>query len=491
MAADERLIFVDGCWRMGGGGLADATSPSTGKVFATVSQADGADVDQAVRSAREAASSWAARSAFERSALLGDVAVIVRDRREQMAAALSEDQGKPLASEARDEVDELVKYFEMASQDAVRLHGELMPSVSAERRALTMRVPLGVVGVVTPWNWPYTMTAELVAPALAAGNAVVWVPAPTTSACSGLLAAAIVDAGLPRGVFSFLPGPGPVVGAALVGHPGVDGVGFIGSVATGQEVARRSAGKAQILELGGNGPMVVLEDADMELATDAALEAGYLCAGQSCTAGERFLVHARVRREFVERVVAATAERVRLGDPFDPATTMGPLNNEPTAKKFDRHVSQAVSAGARICCGGRRSTDFPTSLYAEATVIDGVTPEMVIASEETFGPVVPVIEVGSATDALELTNRSPYGLTASVFTEDLERGLAFAESARAGWVNVNASTNYWEPHLPFGGRSGSVSGRGRVGGRSVLDAFTEPKTVILPAPRLQGRSGLI
>ena len=205
MPADERLIFVDGCWRSGGGGLADATSPSSGKVFATLSQADGADVDHAVRSAREAATSWAARSAFERSAVLSEVAAIVRHRRQQMAAALSEDQGKPLASEARDEVDELVKYFEMASQDAVRVHGELMPSVSAGRRALTMRVPLGVVGVVTPWNWPYTMMAELVAPALAAGNTVVWVPAPTTAACSGQLAAALVDAGLPRGVFNFLP----------------------------------------------------------------------------------------------------------------------------------------------------------------------------------------------------------------------------------------------------------------------------------------------
>ena len=166
-------------------------------------------------------SSWAARSAFERSAVLGEVAAIVRHRRQQLAAALTEDQGKPLASEARDEVDELLKYFEMASQDAVRLHGELAPSVSAERRALMMRVPLGVVGVVTPWNWPYTMMAELVAPALAAGNAVMWVPAPTTSACSSLLAAAIVDAGLAQRRLQFSPRCGAVVGAAVVGHPGV------------------------------------------------------------------------------------------------------------------------------------------------------------------------------------------------------------------------------------------------------------------------------
>jgi succinate-semialdehyde dehydrogenase/glutarate-semialdehyde dehydrogenase len=263
----------------------------------------------------------------------------------------------------------------------------------------------------------------------------------------------------------------------------VAGVGFVGSVETGGLVAARAAGKAQLLELGGNGPMVVLADADLELAAEAALEAAYLCAGQSCTAGERFLVHAAVRAEFVERVVAATKEHVRLGDPFAPETTMGPLNNEATAAKFDRHISGALAAGARVCCGGRRAAGFPTALYAEPTVLDGVTPGMAIEREETFGPVVPVVEVASAAQALELTNASPYGLTAAVFTRDLERGLAFAERARAGWVNINASTNLWESHLPFGGRSGSVSGSGRVGGRYPMESFTEPKTVVYPAPQ--------
>jgi succinate-semialdehyde dehydrogenase/glutarate-semialdehyde dehydrogenase len=331
------------------------------------------------------------------------------------------------------------------------------------------------------------MGAEVFAPALAAGNTVVWVPAPTTTACSALLVEvlgeALAAAGAPAGVFNFVPGPGPVVGDAVVGHGLVAGVGFVGSVATGALVASRAAGKSQLLELGGNGPMVVLEDADLELATEAALEAAYMCAGQSCTAGERFLVHAQVRAEFVERVVAATKAGVRLGDPFDAATTMGPLNNEPTAAKFDAHVADAVGRGARICAGGRRAPGMPTQLYAEATVLDGVTPDMLIAREETFAPVVPVVEVSSMAEALELTNASPFGLTAAVFTRDLERGLAFADAARAGWVNINASTNIWETHLPFGGRAGSVSGRGRVGGRFVLEAFTEPKTVLYPAPR--------
>ena len=482
----EHLLYVGGGWRHGGGGTAEAASPSTGKTFALVAVADRADVDAAVTAAHEAFAGWSALSPFDRAAACEAIATGIANRRDELARALTEDQGKPLAAEAYDEVDELAVYFTMAAEDAKRMAGSLPGSTSAERRVLCSRVPLGVVGVVSPWNWPYTMGAEIFAPALAAGNPVVWVPAPTTTACCGLLTEVVAQASLPAGVFNFVSGPGPIVGDAVVAHPLVAGVGFVGSVETGRSVSVRAAGKTQLLELGGNGPMVILDDADLDLATEAALEAAYLCAGQSCTAGERFLVDATVRAEFVDRVVAATKDRIRLGDPFDPATTMGPLNNQPNADKFARHVGTAVAAGARSCYGGSIAEGFPTTLFAEPTVLDGVTLDMEVAREETFGPVVPVIEVSSAAEALELTNASPFGLTAAVFTGDLERGLAFAEQARAGWVNINASTNLWESHLPFGGRSGSVSGRGRVGGRFAMEAFTEPKTILYPRPHLGG-----
>jgi acyl-CoA reductase-like NAD-dependent aldehyde dehydrogenase len=487
----EHLLYIDGAWRGGGAGTADAVSPATGETFATVAVADPADVDDAVRAAAAAWPAWAGTSAFDRARWCEQVIAGIGRRREELARALTLDQGKPLVAEAFDEVDELAEYFRMAGEDAKRRAGGLPESVSAGRRILVERVPLGVIGVVSPWNWPYTMGAEVFAPALAAGNTVVWVPAPSTTACCALLAEVIAEASHradappgARGAFNFVSGPGPVVGDALVGHPGVAGVGFVGSVETGAKIAMRAAGKTQLLELGGNGPMVILEDADLELAASAALEAAFLCAGQSCTAGERFLVHAAVRAEFTERVVAAAKASIRLGDPFDPQTTMGPLNNEATAAKFDRHVADAVAGGARVCHGGRRAGGYPTALYAEPTVLDGVTPGMAIEREETFGPVVPVVEVRSAAEALELTNASPFGLTAAVFTEDLQRGLAFAEQARAGWVNINASTNLWESHLPFGGRAGSVSGTGRVGGSYPMDTFTEPKTITFPAPRL-------
>src|SRR6202050_1165004 len=479
----EYLLYIDGAWRSGGAGSAAAVSPSSGETFATVAVASPVDGHHAAGRAGAAGPEWAGASAFERAGWFGKVIAGIGARREELARALTLDQGKPLA-EAFDEVDELGEYFRMAAEDAKRRAGALPASVSADRRILTLRVPLGVIGVVSPWNWPYTMGAEVFAPAIAAGNTVVWVPAPSTTACCAILAEVIADTGMPAGVFNFVPGPGPVVGDALVGHPGVVGVGFVGSVKTGASVAARAAGKAQLLELGGNGPMVILEDADLELAAAAALEAAYLCAGQSCTAGERFLVEASVAAAFTEGGGAATRAQVRLGDPFAAGTTMGPLNNEPTAAKFDRHVADAVAGGARICCGGHRADGFATRLFAEPTVLDGVTPGMAIEREETFGPVVPVVEVRSAAEALELTNASPFGLTAAVVTGDLDRGLAFAERASAGWVNINASTNLWESHLPFGGRAGSVSGRGRVGGAYPMDTFTEPKTVTFPVPTL-------
>jgi succinate-semialdehyde dehydrogenase/glutarate-semialdehyde dehydrogenase len=225
--------------------------------------------------------------------------------------------------------------------------------------------------------------------------------------------------------------------------------------------------------------MVVLDDADLEGAAQASLAASFLCAGQSCTAGELFLVQESVHDDFVERLRAATERSVRLGDPFAEETTMGPLNNESTAVKMDEHVADALERGAQLVTGGARAAGFPTDLYWQPTVLAEVTEEMDVAREETFGPVVPVTRIRSDEDALRIANSSPYGLLTAVWTRDLARGLRFAEAVDAGWVNVNESTNYWESHLPFGGRAGKSSGVGRVGGGHVLEAFSEPKTVVL------------
>jgi succinate-semialdehyde dehydrogenase/glutarate-semialdehyde dehydrogenase len=225
--------------------------------------------------------------------------------------------------------------------------------------------------------------------------------------------------------------------------------------------------------------VVVLEDADIDLAAEATVAACFLCAGQSCTAGERLLVHRDVREEFVAKLARLVAERVLLGDPFVEATTMGPLNNEGVAAKMDEHVADALERGARVMHGGERADGFPTDLYWQPTVLDGVPPDSLVATEETFGPVAPVVAIDSLEQAIELANASPYGLLSAIFTGDLAKGLRYADSVRTGWVNVNESSNYWETHLPFGGRAGSASGIGRVGGSAPMEAFTELQTVVL------------
>jgi acyl-CoA reductase-like NAD-dependent aldehyde dehydrogenase len=473
-------MYVGGAWvESDSGARMEATSPATGETIGSVPEGTRADAARAIVAANAAAREWAARSAFERAHACERVAAIIEERRDDLARTLALDQGKPLKAEAYDEVDELVEYWRMAAADARRLEGLMPPSVDASKRVLAYRVPRGVVGVITPWNWPYTMAAEVMAPALASGNTVVWGPATSTSICAVKLAQCVVDAEFPAGAFNLVTGPGAVVGDEIATNPGTHAIGFVGSIATGYRVAERAAGKALLLEMGGNGPLVILDDADLDRAVDATLVASFLCAGQSCTAGERILVHEQLHDEYLDRLTTAVGREIRLGDPFADETTMGPLNNEGTAAKMDDHVGDAVDRGAVLVAGGARSKGFPTDLYYEATVLDQVSDEMQVARDETFGPVVPISTIRSEDDALAVIDSSPYGLLTSVFTEDLGRGLRFAEAARAGWVNINESTNYWESHLPFGGRAGSQSGIGRVGGRFSMETFTELKTVVV------------
>jgi acyl-CoA reductase-like NAD-dependent aldehyde dehydrogenase len=473
-----RGMFVGGAWAPAETGETfTAESPATGEQIGDVPYGGRADALRAIVAANGAANGWARLTAFERAALMHRVGDEIERRRDELARILTLDQGKPL-HESRDEVEELVAYWRNAAEDGKRLEGRLANSFTPGKRVLLVRRPRGVIGVITPWNWPYTMPAELIAPALASGNTVVWTPASTTAVCATLLAECIVEADLPAGAFNFVTGPGSVVGDEIARNPGTHGVGFIGSTETGRKVAEAAAGKAAVLELGGNGPVVVMDDADLELAAEAAVTACFLCAGQSCTAGERLLVHRAVREEYVA-LLREKAQRVVLGDPFAEETTMGPLNNEGVAEKMDEHVADALERGAEVVHGGERADGFPTRLYWQATVLDGVPADSRVATEETFGPVAPVVEIASLDEAISLANASPYGLLSAIFTRDLAAGLRYADEVKTGWVNINDSSNYWEAHLPFGGRSGTASGIGRVGGTAPMESFTELQTVVV------------
>ncbi len=479
IAGSVKKMFIDGKWvESESGKLFDAESPATGEVIAQVPEGTRADAQRAVEAAHRAKREMARLQGFERARRLHRVAEAIEKRGDDIARLLTLDQGKPLKAEAMGEVSEAVEYFRIAAEDIKRLEGRVLPSASPTKLVLARHYPRGAYGVITPWNWPLTMAAELIAPALAAGNTVVWTPASSTSVISIALMECIAEADFPTGAVNLVTGPGAEVGDEVAGHPLIDGVGFVGSTETGASVARRAAGKHVMLELGGNGPQVVFADADIGKAVEGAIVGCYLCAGQSCTAGERILVEESVRDEFVARLADA-ARALRLGDPFDEATTLGPLNNEGVATKMDQHVADALKHGAKLVLGGERAKGFPTRLYYHATILDGVEPDMRVSREETFGPIAPIIKFRDEKHALELANDSPYGLLGAVYTKDLSRALRFADQLETGWVNVNESTNYWEAHLPFGGRAGKKSGIGRVGGRFALEQMTDLKTIVI------------
>ena len=473
-------MFIDGEWRDAtSGATVEATSPATGESLGPVADGDRADARLAIAAANAAFSSWGARTGFERAEFLHRAADVMERRAEELARMLALDQGKPLKAEAQVEVGELIEFFRNAAEDGKRLEGSIPESAAPGRRVLLIRRPLGVLGLITPWNWPYTMPAEVLAPALACGNAVVWTPAPSTAVCSGLLAECIAEADFPPGVFNFVLGPGPEVGDELAVSPGTHAVAFTGSTETGLIVSRQAAGKAQLLEMGGNGPLVVLDDADLSAAAEAARVGSFLGAGQSCSAAERILVHDAVRDEFVSLLAGEVEREVRLGDPLDDSTTMGPVNNEPGAAKMDAHVADAVDRGATVVAGGSRADGFPTQLYWQPTILNDVPRDSIAVTQETFGPIAPIVGISSLEEAIEQTNSQTFGLMAAIFTSDLAAGLRYADAVPMGLVNINETTNYWEPHLPWGGRARSQSGIGRVGGRYPMDTLTELQTVLI------------
>jgi acyl-CoA reductase-like NAD-dependent aldehyde dehydrogenase len=473
-------MFIDGEWCDGAdGATTEAASPATGESLGLVAEGGRADARRAIAAADAAFHAWAGRTGFERAELLHRAAEACERRREDLARICTLDQGKPLKAEAEVEVGELIEFFRMAAEDAKRIEGRIPESATPGRLVLLLRRPVGVLGLITPWNWPYTMPAEVLAPALACGCTVVWTPAPTTAVCSGVLAECVAEADLPPGVFNFVLGPGPEVGDELAVNPGTHAVAFTGSTQTGLIVARQAAGKAQLLEMGGNGPFVVMHDADLDAAAEAAQVGCFLGAGQSCSAAERLLVHEAVREEFVARLAAEVERDVRLGDPLEEATTLGPLNNEPGAAKMDEHVADAVERGAEVVVGGARADGFPTPLYWPATVLDRVPADSIAVTRETFGPIAPIVSIGSLEEAIEQTNAQSYGLMAAIFTRDVAAGLRYADSVHMGLVNINETTNYWEAHLPWGGRGRSESGIGRVGGRYPMDTLTELQTVLI------------
>ena len=486
MATAVRALrnFVGGDWvEASAESVREIVSPVTGETLAEVPDASPEDVDRAVAAARAAQPRWAALSAWERARICHAIADLIDERREEFARELSLEQGKPYAAEALGDIDETAENFRIAAEDVKRMETAIIPSQDVAKRILTFRKPNGVYAAITPWNFPTLIPVELIAPGIAAGNTIVVKPSEWTPIAMANFMQIMADAGLPEGVVNVVYGAGDV-GEMLLTHPDVDCIGFVGSHATAEKIVRAAGLKRSLIEASGNGPVIVCEDADLARAAQGAVFGGFFCAGQVCCATERVLVNARVHDAFLDAVLKAAAQW-KLGDPFDEATLVGPMNNEPTARKMDAHLDDALEQGASVVLGGQRSPDRPTRLYYEPTVVTDVGTETLLNREETFGPIVPLIRVSSDEEALEVANDSHLGLQAAVYTSSLKRAFRYVDNLRVGNVVVNDSTDYWEAHEPFGGASGTRSGWGRIGGRYTMLDMTDLKTVVLDVGGLE------
>jgi acyl-CoA reductase-like NAD-dependent aldehyde dehydrogenase len=470
--------FVGGEWIPStGDSAAQIVSPVTGETLAEAPNASVEDVDRAVGAARVAQPKWTAMSAWDRAKICHDIADLIDERAEEFARELSLEQGKPYAAEALGDIDETAENFRIAAEDVKRMETAIIPSQDVGKRLLTFRKPNGVYGAITPWNFPTLIPVELIAPGIAVGNTIVIKPSEWTPIAMANFMQIMADAGLPDGVVNVVYGAGDV-GEHLVTHTGVDAVAFVGSHATAEKIVRAAGLKRTLIEASGNGPVIVCEDADLERAAQGAVFGGFFCAGQVCCATERVLVNERVHDSFLDEVLKAAAGW-QLGDPFDEGTLVGPMNNEPTASKMDRHLEDALEHGANVALGGSRAADRPTRLYYEPTVVTDVGVDTLINREETFGPIVPLIRVSSDEEALVVANDSHLGLQAAVYTSSLKRAFRYADNLRVGNVVVNDSTDYWEAHEPFGGAAGTQSGWGRIGGRYTMLDMSDLKTVVL------------
>ena len=480
MATAVRTLdnFIGGEWvESTGEETREIVSPVSGEKLADAPNAGPEDVRRAARAARDAQPRWAALSAWERAAVCHRIADLIEERKEWFARELSLEQGKPYTAEAIPDIEETAENFRLAAEDVKRMETAIIPSQDVNKRILTFRKPNGVYAGITPWNFPTLIPVELIAPGIAAGNTIVMKPSEWTPVAMANFMQVMADAGLPEGVVNVIYGDGRV-GEALIRDENVDCIGFVGSHGTAEKIVRAAGLKRSLIEASGNGPVVVCADADLEAAAKGAVYGGFFCAGQVCCATERVLVDRRVHDEFLAAVVQE-AEGWKLGDPFDDSTLVGPMNNEPTAQKMDRHLEDALEKGAEIVLGGSRDGGHPTRLYYQPTVVDGVGVDTLINRDETFGPIVPLITVDGDDEALAVANDSYLGLQAAVYTRSLKRAFTYLDNLRVGNVVVNDSTDYWEAHEPFGGAAGTRTGWGRIGGRYTMLDMTDLKTVVL------------
>ncbi|MCI4347773.1 MAG: aldehyde dehydrogenase family protein [Thermoplasmata archaeon] len=470
-------MFIDGEWcDSAGGETFEVRSPATGEALARLPKANREDVRRAVDAAEEAQPRLARLSVKERAEMAVRITEAIRPNIDAWALDLTLEQGKPI-QEARLEVSEVIPNLLWNTEDLKRVETPVLEGYSKpEMMYLLRREPLGTIGVITPWNYPWLLPGEFVVQALICGNSVIFKPASTTPISAVHFLEAMEHAGIPHGAMNLVTGPGATAGMELVENPKVDGICFTGETSTGEEISHRAGLKKVGLELGGSGPLIVLDDADLSKAARDIAIGCYNNAGQVCCANGRILVHEKVHAALVRKVVEES-RRWRLGDPRREDSHIGSMNNEPTVTKVERHLAEGVGKGAHLLLGGSRAEGMLTPLYFPATVVDGVTTGMLLGNSETFGPVAPILEFRTLEEAAEIANLPRYGLSMAIHTANIKRAFTLARDLKAGQIVINDPVLYWDYNHPWGGFR--RSGIGRVAGKWTIEAFTEIKTIIL------------
>ena len=466
--------YLNGEWMEAESGRSMAvTNPATGEVLGSVPDMGAVETRGAINAAAAAFPAWSARTAKDRAAIMRRWFNLVMAAQEDLARLMTAEQGKPLA-EARGEIAYGASFIEWYAEEGKRLYGDVVTGHQTDKRVLVLQQPVGVVGAITPWNFPSAMIVRKVAPALAAGCTVVVKPAPQTPLSAFALAELTARAGVPAGVLNIVTGAdAAAIGEELTSNPVVRKLTFTGSTAVGKKLMAQCAGtlKKISLELGGNAPFVVFADADLDAAVAGAVASKYRNTGQTCVCANRFFVEDSIYDAFLARLVEA-AGKLRVGDGLAGATEQGPLIDEKAVAKVEAHVADAVAKGARVMCGGARHALGGT--FYEPTVLADVTPSMRLAREETFGPVAPVFRFKSEAEAIALANDTEYGLAAYLYTRDLGRSWRVSEALEFGIVSLNTGIFSTEA-APFGGMK--ESGIGREGSRYGILEYTELKYV--------------
>jgi len=467
--------YINGKW-VDGKNRFQTINPASEELLAEVAQAETSDVEAAVGAATEAFKSWRLVPAPLRGELLFKIGDILKQKKEDLARLLTQDMGKVI-SEARGDVQEAIDMAYFMGGEGRRMLGYTAPVEMPNKFGMAVRDPAGVVGLITPWNFPIAVPSWKIFPALVAGNTVIWKPSPETPAISAAFVQVFEEAGVPAGVFNLLLAPGAEVAKALVSHPEVRVLSFTGSTTTGRAIAESAArlNKKLSLEMGGKNAILVLDDANLELVTDATLWAAFGTTGQRCTAASRLIVQKGIAGKVKEALVERT-RTLKLGNGLEETVEIGPVINKAALDRIHNYVQIGLQEGARALVGASVADVNGKGFFYSPTLFDGVAPGSTLEAEEIFGPVLAIIEVDSLEEAVEVNNRSQYGLSTSIFTQDVNRAFTAMRDIFSGLVYINHGTTGAEIQFPFGGVRGTGNGH-REAGQAALEVFTEWKSI--------------